>query len=317
MSKSILIDCDAGIDDAQALFLALCSPEVNVIAITVVQGNVLPKQVSVNVLRILRVADRLDIPIYVGSDKSLLDIDRPHDDNPYHGRDGLGDSPDPEPIDESLIKAETASNAIVRLCREHQGSLTLVCLGPLTNVATALRQDPSLGKNLQHCVIMGGNYYGKGNMTVCSEFNFFSDPEAAKIVLTQLEGPITVIGMDPCYENALTWKEYDKLRETKSKVNDFLRRIEEKLFQKLRTDMGWEKYVPCDEFAMAVVINESAIVTEFKEVYATVEVKGEYTYGMMVVDWGRMLKRPNNVRLVTKFDNEEFLKMLYRPVNWK
>lgn len=123
MSKSILIDCDAGIDDAQALFLALCSPEVNVIAITVVQGNVLPKQVSVNVLRILRVADRLDIPIYVGSDKSLLDIDRPHDDNPYHGRDGLGDSPDPEPIDESLIKAETASNAIVRLCREHQGFL--------------------------------------------------------------------------------------------------------------------------------------------------------------------------------------------------
>lgn len=63
------------------------------------------------------------IPIYVGSDKSLLDIDRPHDDNPYHGRDGLGDTPDPEPVDESLIKAETASNAIVRLCREHKGFL--------------------------------------------------------------------------------------------------------------------------------------------------------------------------------------------------
>lgn len=116
----------------------------------------------------------------------------------------------------------------------------------------------------------------------------------------------------------LSQKEYDKLREKKSKVNDFMRRIEEKPFQKLRANsMDWERYVPCDEFAMAVVINESAVVTEFKEVYATVEVKGEYTYGMMVVDWGRMLKRPNNVRLVTKIDNEEFMKMLYRLINWK
>lgn len=113
-------------------------------------------------------------------------------------------------------------------------------------------------------------------------------------------------------------KEYDKLREAKSKVNDFMRRIEEKPFQKLRSNFtDWERYVPCDEFAMAVVINESAVVTEFKEVYATVEVKGEYTYGMMVVDWRRMLKRPNNVRLVTKIDNEKFMKMLYRPIHWK
>lgn len=81
--------------------------------------------------------------------------------------------------------------------------------------------------------------------------------------------------------------------------------------------MGWEKYVFCDEFVMVVVINELVIVIEFKEVYVIVEVKGEYIYGMMVVDWGRMLKRFNNVKLVMKFDNEEFLKMLYRFVNWK
>ncbi|XP_062571979.1 uncharacterized protein LOC134233934 [Saccostrea cucullata] len=166
MPKSILIDCDAGIDDAQALFLALSSPEVNVVAITVVHGNVLTKQVAVNVLRILRVVERLDIPVYVGSETSILGHERRHDDEPYHGWDGLGDSPDPEAVDESLINPEPASAAIVRICREYRDSLTLVCLGPLTNVATAIRLDPALGQRIQHCVIMGGNYYGKSNQTI-------------------------------------------------------------------------------------------------------------------------------------------------------
>ena len=112
-------------------------------------------------------------------------------------------------------------------------------------------------------------------------------------------------------------EEYDNLRKRRSKVNDFMRRIEEKLFTKLRASPEWPKYVPCDEFAMAVVINESAIVREFQEVYVTVEVKGEYTYGMMVVDWLNMLKKPSNVRLVTKIHSDEFLKMLYRTADFK
>lgn len=318
MPKSILIDCDAGIDDAQALFLALSSPEVNVVAITVVHGNVLTKQVAVNVLRILRVVERLDIPVYVGSETSILGHERRHDDEPYHGWDGLGDSPDPEAVDESLINPEPASAAIVRICREYRDSLTLVCLGPLTNVATAIRLDPALGQRIQHCVIMGGNYYGRGNSTVCSEFNFSCDPEAARIVLTQLGCPITVVGMEVCYDNAIAWGDYDSLRKTPSKINNFLKRIEKKPFEKYRTNqIEWPRYIPCDEFAMAVVIDESAIVKESKEVFATVEVKGEYTYGMMVVDWSKILKRSNNVRIITKVDNKEFLKMLYRPVNWK
>ncbi|XP_048776665.2 nucleoside hydrolase-like isoform X2 [Ostrea edulis] len=258
------------------------------------------------------------IPVYVGSETSILGNERSHEDKPYHGWDGLGDSPDPEPVDESLIKDEPASTAIVRICRENEGNLTLVCLGPLTNVASAIRMDPTLGQRIQQCVIMGGNYYGKGNTTVCSEFNFFCDPEAARIVLTQLRAPVTVVGMELCYDNALSWEDYDTLRSRTSKVNEFMKRIEKQPFEKIRMNqLEWPRYIPCDEFAMAVVINESAVVRESKEVFATVEVKGEYTYGMMVVDWTKILRKPSNVKLVTEIDNEEFFKMLRQCVNWK
>jgi inosine-uridine nucleoside N-ribohydrolase len=97
-----------------------------------------------------------------------------------------------------------------------------------------------------------------------------------------------------------------------------MKRIEKKPFEKIRQKpLEWPRYTPCDEFAMAVVINESAIVQESEEVYATVEVKGEYTYGMMVIDWFKILRKPSNVKIVTKVDQKEFFKMLCQCVGWK
>ncbi|KAL5011833.1 hypothetical protein ScPMuIL_010384 [Solemya velum] len=306
--RKFIIDTDAGIDDAQAIFMALGADDVDVIAITVVHGNTNAPQVARNVLRILKVAGRMEIPLYLGCDSPFLGDKRPPAD--YHGSDGFGDAPDTSPPDESLIQEEHSTQALSRLSKEYKGEITLLCLGPLTNIATTIRMDPEFGKRLKNCVIMGGNYHGKGNVTVSAEFNFYADPEGAYVVLNQLGCDITMVCWELCDEHSLPWDIYHRLRAADTSIARFMRAIEEKPMKKCFEEK-WPLYVPCDELATAVALWDDVIKSHV-HVYATVELAGKLTWGQMVVDWQGILNKPKNVKIITDINHERYRPYLFQ-----
>ncbi|OWF40166.1 uncharacterized protein LOC110464152 [Mizuhopecten yessoensis] len=304
--KKLIIDTDGGVDDAQAIFMMLDSTVYDVIGFTCVRGNSGVNQVVRNVLKILTAADKLSIPVYAGCAFSILGQHVIQ--NSYQGVDGLGDCQSAEEPDVSILQREAATDVIIRLTKEHPGEITLMCIGPLTNLATALKVDPDFSCRLRDCYIMGGNYYGKGNITVSAEFNFHADPEAAYIALEQLRCPTTLVGWEVCEENGPTWDQYHQLRSFSGKRNQFLKAIEQKPVA-FSIKQGWN-YSPADEFLAACMLSPSEVVMETKHVYATVELGGKLTYGQMVVDWNKVLKKEPNLTIVTKIDKDTFFTAL-------
>src|SRR5580700_4258588 len=188
--RRIIIDTDPGIDDAMAIFLALRSPELKVEAITPVAGNV-PLDLSLrNALRLVEIAERTDVPVAAGASHPLLR--RLATAGHVHGVNGLAGVEFPEPKTKPVH--ETAPELIRRIVRENPGEITIVAVGPLTNVALALRADPALASVIPAIVIMGGSLSG-GNMTPAAEFNLYVDPEAARIVF-DAGIPLTMVGLD-------------------------------------------------------------------------------------------------------------------------
>ncbi|XP_002735234.1 uncharacterized protein LOC100372874 [Saccoglossus kowalevskii] len=159
----MVVDCDAGIDDAQAIMMALAQPHIEVLAITCVVGNQHDvRQICRNVLRILKVCGKLDkIPVYKGAETTLLHRTNAIDSSHFHGVDGLGDKPDPEAPDDSHIDSKNGILALIDLVKNHPGEITVVALGPLTNLALAARVDSDFSKNIKEVSIMGGNTESK------------------------------------------------------------------------------------------------------------------------------------------------------------
>lgn len=175
----LLVDCDTGIDDALALLYLLGDPDLDLRAVTSVFGNTSAEAAAMNTLRVLELAGRPDIPVAVGADRSRRGTARfaPH----VHGADGLGDTGLPAPA--GAPSATPAAELIVRLAHEHPGRLDLLALGPLTNLAAALRLDPALPRRVRQVTIMGGAIHHPGNVTPAAEANIDNDPESARMVL--------------------------------------------------------------------------------------------------------------------------------------
>lgn len=193
MSRTVIIDCDPGVDDSLALFAALGSPEeIELQAVCVVAGNVPVSTCTRNALGLMELAGRADIPVHAGCERPL--IVAPEFADHIHGETGLGDAVLPEP---SVSAADL--NAVDFLCaalgKAAPASVTLVITGPMTNFAAALQRDPSIAGAVNELVIMGGASHEGGNITPHAEFNIYADPDAASIVLS-CGRPITLIGLD-------------------------------------------------------------------------------------------------------------------------
>ncbi len=198
----IIIDCDPGVDDGVALLLALAVPdELELLAITTVAGNV-PLSLTARNARILRtIANREDVPVFAGADRPLRRppaFEAEHGPSAFHGATGLGSLPLVEPA--GPLAAGDAIDAIVRLVAERPaGTVTLVAVGPLTNVALALQRDPGLATRLRAIAIMGGARAAGGNITASAEFNIYADPDAAAIVYAS-GAPIAAFGLDVTHQ---------------------------------------------------------------------------------------------------------------------
>ena len=274
----VIIDMDGGIDDALAIILALKSPELEVVGITAVSGNVPVEQATINGLRVIELLGRSDVWVAQGLGNPLLRD--PIRATGFHGSDGLGDSNLPLP---KLHPAEKSAIDAIKetLDSSKQQSTTIICTGPLTNMAALLTEFPDAKEAVEEIVIMGGAYsltkYGSGNETPVAEFNIYSDPEAAKIVF-ESDVPVKAVGLDVTMNPhvQLTKSDYVGLRNRKGTVAAFAGSI---LKNNIRT---FGRFALHDPMTVAVKIKPSLF--QFSSHHVHVETKGEYTLGMTVAD---------------------------------
>ncbi|XP_062390095.1 inosine-uridine preferring nucleoside hydrolase isoform X2 [Sardina pilchardus] len=313
MTKKLLIDVDCGVDDAQAIMIALAAPNVQVLGITCTHGNTVVDNVCKNVLRVLQVCGRLDIPVFRGATKPILgiSIEAGH----FHGEDGLGDAPDPNAPGLDLLQKEGAVQAMIRIVNEHPGQVSLVATAPLTNLALAIRIDPSISQKLKGLYIMGGNTESRGNTTIVAEFNFACDPEAAYIVLNDYLCPTYIACWEFTCRSKLPWEFCDDWLAQDTEKARFMARIFKHSIEACRSEriekelVDGQGFISCDSYAMAAAIDDTFIL-ESDYVPITVELSGSYARGMMVMDTLDILKKTHKATVMKKVDLEKFKKML-------
>ncbi|XP_015253676.1 PREDICTED: inosine-uridine preferring nucleoside hydrolase-like isoform X1 [Cyprinodon variegatus] len=313
MTKKLLLDVDCGVDDAQAIMLALGDPNVQILGITCVHGNTTVENVCKNVLRVLQACRKLEIPVFKGADKPILGNSLSGGN--FHGEDGLGDAPDPGAPGLDLIQEENAVSALIRIVNENPGEVCLVATAPLTNLALAVRMDPSLPGKLKGLYIMGGNTESRGNITVCAEFNFAADPEAAYVVLNDFQCPTYLACWEfTCYSQ-LPWEFCDTWLGQDSDKARFMAKIfrhgmEEAKKESTQNEcLGCTGFVSCDSYAMAAAMDD-LFITESDQYPVSVELTGTYTRGMMIVDTLGLLKKTHKAVIMKKVDMEKFKKMM-------
>ncbi len=203
-----IIDVDTGVDDAAAIALAANLPQIDLIGVTTVAGNVNIEKTTENSLRVLSALGWSSVPVYRGMSRPLS---RAYNDaSLYHGEGGVGDAV----LERSTVPVETQSapDYIVQTLRERPGEITLVCVAPLTNVAVALALEPGLPRLVKNVVIMGGAFLSAGNTTPYAEYNIWADPEAAAIVANS-ELPITYIGLDVTHQVPFSRRHWEVLAD--------------------------------------------------------------------------------------------------------
>src|SRR5207249_2228329 len=212
----IIFDTDPGSDDALALMLALNSPELDVRAIIVVPGNVTAAMGLENALRMVSLANRCEIPVAAGAQHPLFQklITAEF----WHGKNGLANIE--LPPSKCKVDARFGPDLIIELVRGAPHEITLVPVGPLTNIALAIQKDPSIVPLVKEVVLMGGSIKG-GNVNAAAEANIYNDPEAAQIIF-QAVWPLTMVGLDVGDKTLLSQKYLDQLGQTHGPVNDFI-----------------------------------------------------------------------------------------------
>ncbi|XP_068609015.1 inosine-uridine preferring nucleoside hydrolase [Brachionichthys hirsutus] len=313
--KQVIIDTDCGIDDAQAILMALAAPNIEVVAITCVFGNTSVDNVCQNVLRVLALCEREGIPVFRGAVGPLVGaVQLPCK---HFGTDGFGDViKDTDPRWEEKIQKEHAVSGMIRLVTEKQNQVSLVALGPLTNLALAVRLDPRFPQKLKELYIMGGNMEGKGNVTLCAEFNFAMDPESAYVVLEEFLCTTYVATWEYSCRNGLTWEFFEGAINQDAPAARFMKRITSKCWAYSKEAMVNKRDVhfgPCfvsyDAYAIAACIDDG-VVMERIECPVRVELQGSICRGMMALDRTNELKKSHSVFVLTKCDIAKFGRLL-------
>ena len=302
MSNRVVIDTDPGIDDAHAIMLAFAHPQTNVEALTVVAGNVSVQQATTNDLVVLELLGK-NAPVFAGCPDGLV-WPTPRRAT-SHGTDGLGDCGYPLPAGKA--SPEHAANALIRLANESPGELTLVAIGPLTNLALAASLDPELPQKYKRLVILGGAVRATGNSwRPAVEFNFYVDPEAAAIILRRWPG-VFLVPWETVMDHGLSPDQVEELCSMGTAKAEFFRRSIRNRY--LKQIPGLKMLFEPDPLAMAVAL-EPEIISRVEARYVEVELGGRQTRGQVVVDWFDITGQPPNANLVLEINQERFFEMM-------
>lgn len=297
-AKNVIIDTDPGTDDAIALMLALNSPELNIRAITVVPGNVTSEQGLENALRMVSLAGRCDIPVAKGAEHPLFQklITAQF----WHGKNGLANVE--LPASQCKADPEWGPDLIIKTVHAHPHDITLIPIGPLTNIALAVEKDPSIVPLVNRVILMGGSISG-GNVNASAEANIYNDPEAAQVVF-QAGWPITMDGLDVGNMTLFTQADVDKLKKTHGPMNDFMVHVTQFLVD-ISEKYGSPGAPMYDPLAVGEAIDPTILKT--KAMHVDVETRGEFTRGETVAN--RMGEYEHNVLHGDHYEIEGLVKV--------
>ena len=304
MTQKIIIDTDPGQDDAVAILLALASPEFEVMGITAVAGNVPLSLTELNARKIVELAGRTDVPVFAGCDAPLARklVTAEH----VHGKTGLDGVELPQPS--VPLQPIHAVDFIIDTLREQpSGSVTLVPIGPLTNIATAFRRAPDIIGRVARIVLMGGAYFEVGNITPAAEFNIYVDPEAAAEVFAS-GAPLVVLPLDATHE-ALTSRDWvQTMRALPGRCGpaiaswtDFFERFDKEKYG----NQGAPLHDPC---TIAWLLQPDLF--EGRDINVEIETEGRFTTGMTVADWWRVSGRPANALFLRHVNRDALFDLL-------
>ncbi len=301
--KRILIDTDAGVDDAQAILLAFGQKDVKIEAFTTVCGNVGVDKTTANVLKILDLVGQ-DVPVYRGCARPL--VSAPHDASYVHGEDGLGDAGIPA----SKRKAEKkhAVQALIDIANENPGEISLIAIGPLTNLATAVQLDTELPGKFADLTIMGGAIMARGNTNLTAEFNIFADAEAAFIVFDRWP-KVRVLSWETTLGHVFTKENLDKLFSLDTPKAKFFHDTNQIILKFIKGMLHQDMLFAPDGLAVAAAIDPS-IITKKEEHFMSVELSGQKTRGMTYVDWFNFSDNPGNAEIIMEIDQPRFVEMM-------
>jgi purine nucleosidase len=304
--RKFLIDTDTASDDAVALVMAHRWSDVQVEAITLVSGNVSVEQAAKNALYTLQLCG-VATPVYLGCAKPMLRPSRYA--HWFHGKDGMGNMYYPEPIERS--QPEHAVDVIIDIIKANPKEITLVTLGPLTNIATALLKAPEIASLVDRCVIMGGAANTIGNITPAAEYNIWVDPEAAKIVF-QSGMPMEMVGWElSCGDATLFPAEMATIRSFGTKLADFALDSNQTALEAGMSTEGSLGLTLADPVAMVVALDPGIITRQGK--YAVeVETISDLTRGQTVVDKFGVWDREPNMNVIWSIDIPRWKESLYR-----
>jgi purine nucleosidase len=304
MRQKIIIDTDPGQDDAVAILLALASPELDLLAITCVAGNVPLPLTTRNARIVCELAGRPDVPVHAGCDRPLQRklVTAEH----VHGKTGLDGIVLPDPT--MPLRPEHAVDAIIDILRrEPAGSVTLVPIGPLTNIATAMQRAPDIVPRIARIVLMGGAYFEVGNITPAAEFNIYVDPEAADIVFRS-GVDLVVVPLDLTHKALTTRARIEAFRALPGRVGpavaawtDFFERFD---MEKYGSE-GGPLHDPC---TIAWLLRPDLF--SGRHINVEIELEGRHTTGMTVADWWRVTDRPANALFLKDVDADGFFALL-------
>lgn len=303
-ARKIIIDTDPGQDDAVAILLALASPELDVLGITTVAGNVPLDLTAKNARIVCELAGRSDVRVFAGCDRPMRRklVTAEH----VHGKTGLDGIALPDPV-MPLAEGHAVDFLIETLREEAPGTVTLCPIGPLTNIATAFERAPDIVDRVAEIVLMGGAYFAVGNITPAAEFNIYVDPEAAEIVFRS-GLPLVVLPLDATHKALTTRARVEAFRNLGTRVGhavaswtDFFERFD---MAKYGSE-GAPLHDPC---TIAYLLKPDLF--SGRHVNVEIETEGRLTTGMTVADWWRVSGREANAMFIGDVDADGFYALL-------
>ncbi len=289
MTKRLILDTDPGIDDSLAILLALASPEVTLEGLSVVHGTSSTEQGTINALSVLELA-KADIPVYKGCDLPLVQPSLLAPET--HGDQGIGYAKLPAPKTQPQV--QKGSDFLMEKIMSNPGEMTLVCIGPLTNVAMAIRQEPRIVENVKEVFIMGGAVRHEGNTTPLAEFNTYVDPHAAHIVFHS-GMPIILTPLDVTYDCIFTKDDLNRLLKIKSPITQFIADAT-RFYMEFHDE--YQKIDGCvinDPMTLALTFMPG--ICDYQELYVDVDISGGVSMGNTFADFYKMIKKPANMKV--------------------
>ena len=303
--RKVIIDCDPGIDDSLAILLALNSEELEVLGITTVSGNVSARMGAKNALKSLQIASRLDIPVYVGEEVPLKrELVTAQD---THGEDGIGEN-FYEDVEGEIL--ENGVDFIIDTLKNYD-NVSIIALGPLTNIAKAIMKDKKAFDNLDEFISMGGAFRIHGNCSPVAEFNYWVDPEGADYVYKNLSKKIHMVGLDVTRKIVLTPNIIEFINRLDKEKSKFITEI-----TRFYIDFHWkqEKIIGCvinDPLAVAYFIDRN--LCKGFDSYVEVVHDG-VAIGQSIVDSFNFYKKEPNAHILTDTDEKAFMRMFLKRI---